>query len=100
MKFGELQNLEVKLKHIHGAVVLGIVGGVLGSFFINVNTRMTIFRKKYVTKNWLKVVETGLFAVATVSVYTAFIIFMAKCLEINADTSDEKKDQLRRWTCE
>ena len=52
VKFGELQNLEVKLEHIHGAIVLGIVGGVLGSFFINVNTRMTVFRKKYVTKNW------------------------------------------------
>ena len=100
VKFGELQNLEVKLEHIHGAIVLGVVGGVLGSFFINVNTRMTILRKKYITKNWIRVVETGIFAVLTVSTYTAFTVFMAKCLEINPDTSDEKKDQLRQWTCD
>ena len=100
VKFGELQNLEVKLEHIHGAFVLGVVGGVLGSFFINVNTRMTILRKKYVTKNWLKVLETGFFAVATVTVYTGFTVFMAKCLEVNDDFSEEKKDMLRKWTCD
>lgn len=67
----------MKLVHIHGAIVLGVVGGVLGSLFINVNTRMTMFRKKYVTKNWVKVLETGLFAVMTVTTYTAFTVFMA-----------------------
>jgi H+/Cl- antiporter ClcA len=99
IKFGELQNLDVKFNHLHGAIMLGIFGGALGSLFINVNTRMTLLRKKYVTKNWVKVVETGFFAVMTVSTYVAFTAFVGQCIDENPDWSEEKLSELRHWTC-
>jgi hypothetical protein len=48
----------------------------------------------------MKIIETGLFAVATVTTYTAFTVFMGKCLEINVDENEERRDQLRQWTCD
>jgi H+/Cl- antiporter ClcA len=51
------------------AIILGIVGGLLGSLFININTRMATVRKKILTKKWMKPIETFLFCFATASVF-------------------------------
>ena len=48
----------------------------------------------------MRIIETGCFAVMTVSTYTAFTVFMARCIEISPDTSDDKRHELRSWTCE
>jgi len=36
-----------------GALVIGVIGGALGSFFIFVNIRMGRLRKKLIKKNWM-----------------------------------------------
>ena len=63
------------LPDIHGPIVLGIIGGLLGSFFINVNTTMAVIRKKYMTTTMRKSVETGMFGLLTMSVCVLFIAF-------------------------
>lgn len=63
------------LSDIHGPIVLGILGGLFGSFFINVNTRMSVFRKKYITTTTAKVIECGMYGLATMSVCVLFISF-------------------------
>lgn len=63
------------LPDIHGPIVLGIIGGLLGSFFINVNTTMAVIRKKYMTTTMRKSVETGMFGLLTMSVCVLFIVF-------------------------
>ena len=68
LKFGNLQNTTVNLSNIHGALVLGVLGGMLGALFINVNTRMGRCRKKYITTKTRKILETGLFAAMTITV--------------------------------
>ena len=68
LKFGVLKNIDVKLTQIHGALVLGVLGGLLGSLFINVNTRMGRLRKRFITSKWKKVLETGFFAALSVSI--------------------------------
>lgn len=75
LKFGELQQAEVLLSDIHGPIVLGILGGLFGSFFINVNTRMSVFRKKYITTTTSRVIECGMYGLATMSVCVLFISF-------------------------
>jgi len=70
-----LQQAEVLLSDIHGPIFLGIIGGLLGSFFINVNTSMSTFRKKYVTTTTRKVIETGMFGMLTMSVCVLAIAF-------------------------
>jgi len=31
------------------AICLGVIGGMMGAFFININTRMAVVRKKLLT---------------------------------------------------
>ena len=51
------------------AVGLGIVGGLLGPFFININTRMAGLRAKVLTKKWMKPIETALFCFMTATTF-------------------------------
>lgn len=52
VKFGELADVAVPLTEVLGSLVLGVMGGVLGSFFITVNGFMGRQRKKYINSNW------------------------------------------------
>ena len=79
VKFGNFSDIVMPLQHIHSAFIIGILGGILGAIFINVNTCMGTCRKKYVNKPWKKVVETGLYGVATVSAMTALVILLGEC---------------------
>jgi len=79
LKFGELKEANVTLVDIHGPIVLGIIGGCLGALFINVNTRMGIFRKKYINTTAKKTIETGMFALTTMSVCVLFIVYSSGC---------------------
>jgi len=47
---------------------LGVLGGMLGSLFINVNTRMGRLRKRFVNTKLKKIIETGLYAGLTISI--------------------------------
>ena len=79
LKFGKLENIVVPINHIWGAIVLGLMGGALGSLFITVNTYMSFIRKKYMTSTVRKVFETGFFGMLTVSVMTLLTIASDEC---------------------
>lgn len=99
IKFGKLQDIQVGITHVHSAIILGIIGGLLGSLFISVNSSMTIWRKKYITTNRIKVLETGLYAVGTISSSVFFTSKMHKCYDINEALKDEGQT-FTRWTCD
>ena len=62
-----------------GAIVLGIIGGMMGAFFINVNTRMAVLRKKILIKPWMKPIETFMFCFVTASVFYWVPYFFNHC---------------------
>lgn len=107
LKFGKLQSLSIPVTHISGAIVLGVMGGVLGSFFISTNTFLTKQRKKYVTTTTRKVLETGLFGLLTITLMTLCIATVGRCQNIpDYDPKDldkaeyqEEIEQLNHWTC-
>jgi H+/Cl- antiporter ClcA len=71
LKFGNIKlesNLNI-FQILLGALVLGVAGGALGAFFINVNTRMAKLRKIILPFEWLKPVETWAWCVLTSSVF-------------------------------
>ena len=67
---------------IPAALVIGVVGGLLGALFINVNTRMNALRKRLLTTNWIKPVETAIWSFAT-----GFIFILAPYLIWSGDSS-------------
>ena len=54
---------------IPGAIIIGILGGLIGPLFINLNTRVNVYRKKILTTNYLKVIETAIFGFATATIF-------------------------------
>jgi H+/Cl- antiporter ClcA len=49
IKFANLNDIkDIDIKYIHSPIILGIIGGLLGALFINVNTRIGSLRKKYI----------------------------------------------------
>jgi H+/Cl- antiporter ClcA len=55
-----------------GAVVLGVICGLLGAFFISINFKVNALRAKYQTKKWHKPIDTFMFAFATASCFFWF----------------------------
>ena len=53
VKFGRLADVAVPLNEVLGSLVLGVMGGVLGSFFITVNGFMGRQRKKFIKGNFM-----------------------------------------------
>lgn len=75
-----------------GAIILGVVGGLLGSLFINVNSRMAEFRKKILVRKWMKPIETFLFCFITTTVFYWVPYYFNKCdpTRVNSGVDEQK----------
>lgn len=99
IKFGSLSDTEMRLGDIHSAFALGILGGFLGAMFVNVNTFLTRLRKKYSTTTMRKILETGFFAVATMSVSAFFIILYKDDCQLEGKNKGLEGIKYNSWTC-
>ena len=53
LKFGKVRIEDITPSDVlPGALILGVVSGLLGALFVNVNTRVNAFRAKIWTNNW------------------------------------------------
>jgi H+/Cl- antiporter ClcA len=62
-----------------GALMIGIIGGLIGPLFINLNTRINAFRKKLLVMPILKVIETALFGMATAGIFWILPYVFGEC---------------------
>jgi len=70
LKFGDVTQIgQNSILDLPAALILGVVGGLLGAFFINITLWNSIWRKKFVTTPWRKVFECIAFAFVTSSVF-------------------------------
>lgn len=64
---------------------------------------MSFFRKKYITSDWKKILETAIYGTVTISVMVLCVILMADCQDIPTYTEDELKeettDMYNNWIC-
>lgn len=81
MKFGTIRVIDVTPTDVTiGAIILGVVCGLLGPFFINVNTRVNAFRAKIWTKKWMKPIDTFLFSFASATCFYWFPYWFRSCV--------------------
>ena len=71
-----------------GAILLGFSGGLLGAFFIKINNFINIYRKKYLTKKYLKVIE----ALVLISVTATTMYFTVYFKYLSADHPSNDTD--------
>jgi H+/Cl- antiporter ClcA len=73
LKFGQIRVGDVTPSDVlPGAIILGVISGLLGSFFISINTKVNAQRAKIWTKNWHKPIDTFIFCVACGSCFYWF----------------------------
>mmetsp|Transcript_5330 Transcript_5330/g.6549 ORF Transcript_5330/g.6549 Transcript_5330/m.6549 type:complete len:98 (+) Transcript_5330:832-1125(+) len=58
IKFGSYMSTPYELSDFPFFMILGICGGLLGSFFNFINYEVNVLRKIYLNSNWKKVLET------------------------------------------
>jgi hypothetical protein len=73
------------------AILLGIIGGMAGALFINVNTRVNALRKNYLKTKWIKPLETFGFCFATATFYYYISYFMETCKNEENDYGEFEK---------
>ena len=98
LKFGGVNVESPELNSLYCAVIVGIICGLLGAFFVMVNARLAKLRKKYITKGWQKIVEAALFALATSSAFYWGAAVFNTC-EPDTQISDKNQDLLVQYNC-
>ncbi|XP_055891038.1 H(+)/Cl(-) exchange transporter 7-like isoform X4 [Biomphalaria glabrata] len=73
VRFNTFPNLTFDLIEIPVFIIMAAIGGLIGSLFVVMNYKLTVFRQKYLhRKKWIKVVEASL--VSGVSALAAFVL--------------------------
>ena len=76
--------MKLSIKTIHGCIFIGVLGGLLGSLFIEINSFLGRLRKKIIKSKLAKVVETGLIALLTITVIFSLCLIFDNCVKIPA----------------
>jgi len=69
LKFGTVNTTDATLETIPGSIMVGLICGFLGAFFIEVNTYLGYFRKKFITTPTRKVLEVLFFSFMTTTTF-------------------------------
>lgn len=94
IKFANLTDIrDVSLKYIHSPIILGIIGGLLGALFINVNSRIGTLRKKYIKTKVSKIIEVIIFSCTTMSICFLFTNYFGSCNYVNTSVSQNRLDE-------
>lgn len=75
---------------IVAAILIGVIGGAMGAFFIGVNFKMNAWRKVLLKKNWIKPFETALWSIMT----SSFFIIVPYLMYITQDDICIRRDTL------
>mmetsp|Transcript_15680 Transcript_15680/g.24040 ORF Transcript_15680/g.24040 Transcript_15680/m.24040 type:complete len:346 (+) Transcript_15680:770-1807(+) len=97
IKFGEYDSHPYKLQDFPFFIILGIFGGLLGSFFIYINFELNVIRKRLLKTKALKVFET-----IALCALTATVLFVVpKILQNSCMSQDESNVDAEhiQYTC-
>ncbi|XP_059485794.1 H(+)/Cl(-) exchange transporter 7 [Neocloeon triangulifer] len=85
LNFGAFPNMSYEIFEIPLFILLGALGGVLGALFNFANLKLTLFRMKYITKRWMKVVEVLVVASVSATVAYTMIMLIDDCRPLGQD---------------
>lgn len=74
LKFGNLTTITNNIFDLPSAIVIGAVSGILGALLIAINVQLGRWRKKIIITNFRKVLEAGIFAFVTSTVFYCTVL--------------------------
>ncbi|XP_073982659.1 chloride channel protein 7 [Rhodnius prolixus] len=85
LNFGHFESLNYELFELIFYAIMGVIGGVLGSFYTYVNYKLTVFRMRYIRARFLKVFEACLVAAVSATVGLLMIFALNDCKPLGQD---------------
>ncbi|KAJ1526636.1 hypothetical protein ONE63_008221 [Megalurothrips usitatus] len=86
LSFGKFPEVSYFWYELPIYMMMGLIGGLLGSLFNYINYHLTVFRMRYINKRlWMKVVEALLVAATTATVGFSMIYFLNDCRPLGQD---------------
>lgn len=82
MKFGNVEIIFSPLSDAPIAIFLGLVAGLLGALFVDINARLSVLRKKIINTNLKKMIEVILFSFVTASLFFWISAIQQECRPI------------------
>lgn len=79
VNFGLVEELDYFWFEIPVYICIGIVGGLVGASFCHINLMITKFRKRYISKSWMKVLEVVIVASITATAGISLILLAPDC---------------------
>lgn len=79
VNFGLVEELDYFWFEVPIYIMIAILGGLTGASFCYFNLLITRFRKQYINKNWMKVMETIAVAIVSATVGVMLILFASDC---------------------
>lgn len=90
---------EDKFQLLVAGLIMGTISGMLGAFFININTRLNYIRRRHLTTKVKKTVETACFCAFTGAVVFFTPYFFNRCIEPTSTTHTDAQLQIYRGWC-
>ena len=89
MKFGHIDTSKMLnfFVLLPAAILIGIIGGLMGPLFININTRVNMWRARVLKTKWIKVFETVILCMITAT------FFYWPCYFMRPDPCPEKLEE-------
>lgn len=95
LKFGKLDDEESSLLDIPAAIIIGVVCGLLGSFFIYVNINLSMLRKRYINTNAKKITEALVFAFVSASLFFGVVVARHSNCRVSNKLEEEETHEFR-----
>jgi len=80
LKFANITNNDYDVADFIVFIVIGILGGLLGSLYILINSNLAKFRKYYLKEKYMKIIEAGLLSfIGATIIFFIPSIFSSSC---------------------
>lgn len=88
LNFGAFSNLTYEMFELYLFVAMGALGGLMGSLFNHANYKLTVFRMRYVSAKWMKVMEAMIVAALSATFGMLMIYGLNDCKPLGTDPTE------------
>lgn len=88
LNFGAFSNLTYEMVELYLFVAMGAFGGLMGSIFNHANYKLTVFRMRYVSAKWMKVMEAMIVAALSATFGMFMIYTLNDCKPLGTDPTE------------
>lgn len=95
VNFGLVEEVDYFWFEVPIYLCVAVFGGAIGASFCYINLKITQLRKRFIVKNYMKVIEVILVAILCASVGTCLILFASECRDLPTDSQKEAQGALK-----